>query len=351
MYWDITKIEYLYGYRLKLIFKSGESGEVDLSKYASYGGVFTRFAGLDYFQQVSIDHGVLTWPGNVDIAPETIYSMATGKPLPEWMESFFVDEGFLSGEMNSIRKSIRSKYISFFELAEEINRFCIKVNKSIEIHDKDIQEILSASLYLRILETFESILILAERGLVTQVKMLLRCMIESVCLLSSVVKDYEFTVKYINHDEYFQRLRILNILKETNPSPIKEIEKKIELLKSEIKQKGIKKIRSEDVLDFSGLKQCYNSAFFVFSESSHSNSRDMEGYLRVEDELIKEFIFRPNIERMDAVIYTAIDGLMIALDRINNLFSLNIYEDLKTFDEKMKKLEIEKLEVNNMDRQ
>ena len=39
-----------------------------------------------YFKQVYVDCGVLTWQGEVDIAPETVYSMATGKPLPEWME-------------------------------------------------------------------------------------------------------------------------------------------------------------------------------------------------------------------------------------------------------------------------
>jgi hypothetical protein len=192
VYWDIIQFEYLGDYKLKLTFETGETGEVDLSDYVNYCGVFSRFADLNYFRQVYLDSGVLTWPDDVDIAPETIYSMATGKPLPDWMESSFVDEGFLSDEINSIRKNIRSKYLSFFKLAEEINRFCIKINNSIEVHNKDIQEILSALLYLRILETFESIMILAERGLVTQVKMLLRCMIESVCLLSSVVKDYNF---------------------------------------------------------------------------------------------------------------------------------------------------------------
>jgi hypothetical protein len=86
MEWDIINLEYLGGYRLRLTFLSGEMGDVDLSKYVSYNGVFSRFADLDYFRQVDIDSGVLTWPNDVDIAPETIYSMATGKPLPEWME-------------------------------------------------------------------------------------------------------------------------------------------------------------------------------------------------------------------------------------------------------------------------
>jgi hypothetical protein len=146
-------------------------------------------------------------------------------------------------------------------------------------------------------------------------------------------------------------LRILDILKETNPSAITDIDKKIECIKMEMRKKGIKRISSNEVLDFSGLKKYYDSPFFLLSESAHSNYRDMEKYLRVENELIKEIILKPNIERMDAVIYTAIDGLLIVLDKINNMFSLNISENLKSFDGKMKPLEMimERQDVSNLD--
>jgi hypothetical protein len=56
-------------------------GIIDFSGYAKRGGVFGKFADIEYFGQVSIDPewGVLVWPGDVDIAPETIYRLATGK--------------------------------------------------------------------------------------------------------------------------------------------------------------------------------------------------------------------------------------------------------------------------------
>ena len=87
MYWDIIDLKYIDGYQLKLTFKDGESGIVDLSAYSERGGVFRNFSDLEYFRKVYVEHGVLCWPGDVDIAPETIYSMATGKPLPDWMEA------------------------------------------------------------------------------------------------------------------------------------------------------------------------------------------------------------------------------------------------------------------------
>jgi hypothetical protein len=86
MEWDIIDFSLLDGYKIRLTFTTGETGVVDLKPYTTRGGVFSRFIDIDYFRSVYVDSGVLTWPGGVDIAPETVYSMATGKPLPEWME-------------------------------------------------------------------------------------------------------------------------------------------------------------------------------------------------------------------------------------------------------------------------
>ena len=88
MFHDATKVKYLDGFRLEVEFDTGEKGIVDLSDLPKEGGVFSRFSDIEYFKQVYINKelGVLTWPGDIDLAPETIYSMATGKPLPEWME-------------------------------------------------------------------------------------------------------------------------------------------------------------------------------------------------------------------------------------------------------------------------
>jgi len=85
MFWDIKKMTYLEKYTLKLVFKDDESGIVDLSGYKKRGGVFSRFTDIEYFKQVKLENGYLVWPGDVDIAPETIYSMATGKPIEEIM--------------------------------------------------------------------------------------------------------------------------------------------------------------------------------------------------------------------------------------------------------------------------
>ena len=87
MYSYAIDVKYIAGYELEVTFESGEKGTVDLKGFVRKSGVFSRFSDMDYFKKVFVhkELGVLCWPGDVDIAPETIYSMATGKPLPDYL--------------------------------------------------------------------------------------------------------------------------------------------------------------------------------------------------------------------------------------------------------------------------
>ncbi|MEW6203103.1 MAG: DUF2442 domain-containing protein [bacterium] len=93
MYYDVIDVKYVDGYKLEVLFENGKKGTVDLQNYINKGGVFSRFSDLEYFRKVYVnkEFGVLCWPNGVDIAPETLYNLTTGEPLPEWM-SLEVDE-------------------------------------------------------------------------------------------------------------------------------------------------------------------------------------------------------------------------------------------------------------------
>jgi len=85
---DVISAEYQGGYRIKVTFEDGKTGVVDFSKYRDRGGIFARFGDLAFFRRFRVNEelGVLSWNDGLDIAPETLYSEATGAPLPSWME-------------------------------------------------------------------------------------------------------------------------------------------------------------------------------------------------------------------------------------------------------------------------
>ena len=88
MYHDLVKIEYLSEYKLRLTFENGKQGIIDFQNYINKGGIFSRLSDINFFKKAFVNKelGVLCWPGDVDIAPETLYNEATGESLPTWME-------------------------------------------------------------------------------------------------------------------------------------------------------------------------------------------------------------------------------------------------------------------------
>ncbi len=66
-------------YRLELTFDDGESGVVDLSSYVGRG-VFAAWNQPGIFEAVQLtDHGAVEWPGEIDLCPDALYLLMTGK--------------------------------------------------------------------------------------------------------------------------------------------------------------------------------------------------------------------------------------------------------------------------------
>ena len=90
---DVVSATYKGKYKIEIAFEDGKRGIVDFSTYLNKGGVFDRFRDINFFKSFKLNSelGVLTWENEVDIAPETLYSEATGISLPNWMKE---DEAF-----------------------------------------------------------------------------------------------------------------------------------------------------------------------------------------------------------------------------------------------------------------
>jgi len=88
MYHDVVHIRCLDDFKLELTFDDGKSGVLDCKSFIEKGGVFSALSDPNVFNKAEIhkELGVITWNNEIDIAPETAYSLATGIPLPEWME-------------------------------------------------------------------------------------------------------------------------------------------------------------------------------------------------------------------------------------------------------------------------
>ncbi len=85
--WRVTEVQPLPNYQLKVRFRDNTEGVVDLSRLVTGpgAGVFTALRDPALFAQVRVVCGVVTWPGELDLAPDAMHEAIRlqGKWVPE----------------------------------------------------------------------------------------------------------------------------------------------------------------------------------------------------------------------------------------------------------------------------
>jgi len=71
MFWDVKLVKPLPDYRIYVEIENQQKGIFDLKPYLDKG-VFKELKNINYFNQVGILFGAVTWPHEQDIAPETL---------------------------------------------------------------------------------------------------------------------------------------------------------------------------------------------------------------------------------------------------------------------------------------
>jgi hypothetical protein len=74
---DLTAVEVIAEFRLRLTFDDGTVGEVDFADRV-WEGVFAPLRDQRFFAQVRVDRdaGTIAWPNGVDMAPDALYEQA-----------------------------------------------------------------------------------------------------------------------------------------------------------------------------------------------------------------------------------------------------------------------------------
>lgn len=74
---DVTAVDVIGEFRLRLTFEDGTVGDVDFEA-REWRGVLEPLSDPAYFARVHVDReaGTIAWPNGVDLAPEPLYEEA-----------------------------------------------------------------------------------------------------------------------------------------------------------------------------------------------------------------------------------------------------------------------------------
>jgi hypothetical protein len=88
----VKETRYVDGYRIRVTFNTGETAVVDFSQMIANNPSAASLRDVHQFKSFYLDEWpTLAWHCGFDIAPESLYQMATGK-LPAWMRESYEKE-------------------------------------------------------------------------------------------------------------------------------------------------------------------------------------------------------------------------------------------------------------------
>lgn len=73
---DVAEVKALNGFHLRVRFHDGVEGDVDMSTLvrSPHAGVFAPLADPARFVEVYVEYGAVSWPGNIDLAPDAMHA-------------------------------------------------------------------------------------------------------------------------------------------------------------------------------------------------------------------------------------------------------------------------------------
>ena len=120
------------------------------------------------------------------------------------------ENGFLTEQYKILIN--REKYEQYLELSMKINTIAYKMYDYINVHNNNAKEIFITCSFAKIHKDYQSVILLSERGLIEQGKVMLRCLLEKLFVLVAIFKDDKNLVDW-NNDQSYRKKKIMEAIK------------------------------------------------------------------------------------------------------------------------------------------
>lgn len=99
------------------------------------------------------------------------------------------NQGFLSTNLAVSIANLRRDFAPWFGVAEGFNALAMRALPNVKAATDSNQQVVAAALYGRALTSYQAAFLLAERGLISDARTVVRAAAETVIILSAVAKD------------------------------------------------------------------------------------------------------------------------------------------------------------------
>jgi hypothetical protein len=241
----------------------------------------------------------------------------------------FDEVGFLGEQIKEFSQENYEKHKALFEVGYVINKYTYQIKNSLKIDSNNGQQVIGSSLFSRIHNGFQAIMILYRMGLETESKVILRTILEASFVLKAISDNEDEVTNFVNTDKRKQEKLLksifekdkLNIYEDLRKSLSKE---QLDNLKQEIKEEGIKDVEVYEWANKANMDVFYAYLYKTLNSEVHTDIRMLEKYLELDEEKnnIIGINSLPSDMDINKSLFSAYSVMVITLNCLNEIFNL-----------------------------
>lgn len=258
-------------------------------------------------------------------------------------------EGFLGNEADLLMEETLLNYATWFSLMYDINRLVNKHKEAINIVSDQSKEVLLMTLYTKISNHFQSVVLLLKKGLSVEADIIIRSILETLIPLKLIVTDETFFMEFMRNDKA-NKYRLYNVmLSEGNKHLFNltaEDERKKDELWAEISPyyKGgkIRTLSAEELAKRAEMNMDYQLAYRYLSGYVHSSLDTLEkSYLIIDNGELQAINIGHYTKPFDRILYSVMYYIICAFDLMEQHFNTGLREQMGEYVETLQSLRSE----------
>jgi len=209
------------------------------------------------------------------------------------------------------------------------------------IDKQDSQEVAASCLFVKVLNGFQSAVLLYRYGLSVEGRIIIRTVLESAFILKAICDNKEYAMDFVMIDNKDRERFGKAINDKKNEDIFKNIKEEIpeylyENLKKENREKGIKMIPVEEWARRADLEEFYQCAYRLLSMDIHTNPRALETYMKLdENKNLINIVTSPNIEGINENLIVAASIVLTSIESLSKLFAFDIAKSIQLFEDRI----------------
>jgi len=198
---------------------------------------------------------------------------------------------------------------------------------------QDKQRVIALTIFVRFVECYESILILAANGVRQELRTLLRVLLDAYFVLANVCSRAEFIGDYFRSDDA-DRNKLLNAIQRHDHELFHGARDAVspeerQALTDRIKEDGVQPFRSYANAAGVGCAVIYDSLYRLCSPSVHTGPRIIDEYLQVDDDgTATRILHTSSAKETDRYVFDATHYVSFAMKGLLECFEESVPDEL-----------------------